>query len=475
MVLGEEGLRDSGLYEYIPKRTKWKDSKACSLAAQLNRDMNNWKVNIDNMSWEEKRLLIALVLKVAMLAIMDSTCYTFAGRLFKQMFGAGIGLRASACMAKIVMGLIDKVWAKIQISWELRMYLYFRYIDDLRLFLHPISPGWKWSSNGWEYDETHSDNRSPIERTKEEIKKSLNTVTNFIQFTTEGEEDFNGFLPTLDFQTKVQESGQILFKFFTKPMSNNITIQFGTGLAKNVIFSALRQELIRRMVNCCTELDWDSRLSIVSDFIQLLVNSGHRYAFIKSVTLQAITKYKYMLWRASLKKEDERYRPIYRSRVYDQLKRQITKMVEARTWFKGMEHYDKFKNVWKSSIILKQNRGKRRGCSEDNKNKKNGECDKDTLAAMFIPPSVNSLLLQYISEEEKKLEPEMDWRIKLVEQSGLPLGMCFIPRFPLLPGCPRGEDCTLCGNTAVKCSRKGVIYKATCLWCKHGHPDRADA
>ena len=87
-------------------------------------------------------------------------------------------------------------------------------------------------------------------------------------------------------------------------MSNNITIQFGTGLAKNVIFSALRQELIRRMLNCCTELDWDSRLSIVSDFIQLLVNSGHRYAFIKSVTLQAITKYKYMLWRASLKKED---------------------------------------------------------------------------------------------------------------------------------------------------------------------------
>ena len=128
--------------------------------------------------------------------------------------------------------------------------------------------------------------------------KSLNAVTDFIQFTTEGEEDFkNGFLPTLDFQTKVQDSGRISYKFFTKPMANNLTIQYGTGLAKNVIFSALRQELIRRMLNCCTDLDWDTRLEIVSEYIQLLVNSGHRYPFIKSVILQAITKYKFMVKR----------------------------------------------------------------------------------------------------------------------------------------------------------------------------------
>ena len=44
--------------------------------------------------------------------------------------------------------------------------------------------------------------------------KSLNAVTNFIQFTTDGEEDFtNGFLPTLDFQTQVQDSGKVLYKF----------------------------------------------------------------------------------------------------------------------------------------------------------------------------------------------------------------------------------------------------------------------
>ena len=128
-------------------------------------------------------------------------------------------------MAKLVMGLIDRMWADVQLSWNLKLYLYFRYIDDLRLFLHPINKGWTWGPEGWQFEQNDSDNRSPIERTKVEVAKSLNSVTDFIQFTTEGEEEFhNNFLPTLDFQTQVQDSGHILFKFFTKPMANNLTI-----------------------------------------------------------------------------------------------------------------------------------------------------------------------------------------------------------------------------------------------------------
>ena len=232
LVLGEEVFRENGLGELIPSRSNWKESKAKSLSSRINRNMENWRTNTDNISDQEKRILVLLLLKVFILAVMDSTCYSFAGRLYKQLWGAGIGLRVSACMAKIIMGLIDRLWAKTQLSWSIKLYLYFRYIDDLRLFLHPISPGWKWGQTGWIFDNSCVDDRSPIQRTKEEIMKSLNAVTNFIQFTTEGEEDFtNGFLPTLDFQTKVQESGKILFKFFNKPMANNLTIQFGTGLA----------------------------------------------------------------------------------------------------------------------------------------------------------------------------------------------------------------------------------------------------
>merc|ERR1711873_308653 len=99
------------------------------------------------------------MLKVAILALMDRTCYSFGGHIYKQMWGAGIGLRASACMAKIVMGLIDRMWADVQLTWDLRIYLYFRYIDDLRLFMHPINRGWSWGPNGWQFDSDKSDER----------------------------------------------------------------------------------------------------------------------------------------------------------------------------------------------------------------------------------------------------------------------------------------------------------------------------
>ena len=248
-------------------------------------------------------------------------------------------------------------------------------------------------------------------------------------------------------------------------MANNITIQYGTGLGKSIIFSSLRQELIRRMTNCSTELNWDERMKIIEEFIQLLINSGHRYPFIKSVTLQAMTRYKYMLRRANLEPGDIKFRPLYRARSYDQTKRKLSKMVEGMTWYKGIETYDKFRNDWKKKVTYRMNRGGfRHRMNNDHKYKVSER--KDIECAMFVPPSEGSLLLKYVEDAESKLDDRMEWGVKLVEQSGFPLGMNFIPKFPLEAGCPKGSDCTICGNTAIKCSKKGVVYRATCKWCK---------
>ena len=466
-------MKENGLGEYIPKRVRWKDSKAKALSSKINREMENWSVQMDEITWQEERMLVTLLIKVSLLALMDSTCYAFGGKIFKQLWGAGIGLRASACMAKIVMGLVDKMWTNTQTTWSLKVYMYFRYIDDLRIFLHPISEGWIWGDTGWEYTGM-TDGRSATERTKQELAKSLNDVTDFIQFTTEGEEDFvDLFLPTLDFQTQVQESGTILYKFFSKPMANNITIQYGTGLAKNVIFSALRQELIRRMVNSSVELDWEERLSIVGDFVQLLINSGHRYPFIKSVTLQAITKYKFMLRRAQLDPENEKFKPLYRPRTYEQIIRHVTKMTEGMTWYKSGGSYDKYKNEWKAKLNSTGGKKKRWRKDQHKLYCERKKSSKDVICAMFVPPSVDSLLLRNIEAAEADLESKMDWNIKIIEQSGMPLSLCLIPKFPLINGCPKGVSCEVCGNTAIKCSKRSVIYKASCVWCerpdsKHG-------
>ena len=49
LVLGENILIENDLGAYIPKRSKWVDSKAKSLSCQINRNMGNWTVSIDNI------------------------------------------------------------------------------------------------------------------------------------------------------------------------------------------------------------------------------------------------------------------------------------------------------------------------------------------------------------------------------------------------------------------------------------------
>ena len=87
------------------------------------------------------------------------------------------------------------------------------------------------------------DARDDNTRTLEEVCKSMNAVLECLNFTMESEWDFpTGWLPTLDTQTQVQSNGVILFKFFNKPTGNNISIQFGSALPKDTVFSSLRKE-----------------------------------------------------------------------------------------------------------------------------------------------------------------------------------------------------------------------------------------
>ena len=52
-----------------------------------------------------------------------------------------------------------------------------------------------------------------------------------------------------------------------------------------MIFSSLGQDLVRRLLNTSNKEGVEIKLSVIEDFTQLLVNSGHKFAFIKSIIL----------------------------------------------------------------------------------------------------------------------------------------------------------------------------------------------
>jgi len=161
--------------------------------------------------------------------------------MYKQVNGLGIGLRASAAIARLIMCRWDYLWKNSMESFNVVLLMLYRYVDDIRTCLRQINKGWFGGPEGWFYDPTVEDTRSYSQRTVEEIRKSMDCIWDFLRFTTESQVDFpDGHLPTLDFATRVRESGYISYKFFSKPMSSNILLTVGTALSRGCIFSSLQ-------------------------------------------------------------------------------------------------------------------------------------------------------------------------------------------------------------------------------------------
>ena len=243
--------------------------------------------------------------------MMRTTCYSFGGEIFLQEEGAGIGLRGSAALAKIVMAIWDQRWAYVMRMWQLTCHLFIRYVDDIRIYTHLLKPGWYWTRCGWRFN-SEPDTRDPVTRTLQELNKSFDCIVSFLNFTTEWEGDFeSGFLPTLDMETKVNVNGRITYRFFRKPTCNNLVVQNGTCLPKNTVFSALRQEVIRRLLNTSGDVEDEQVVQMIEDFIQLMRNSQHQFSFIKAVVMQGLTKFQHMKWRSNLSRENPKYTPLH--------------------------------------------------------------------------------------------------------------------------------------------------------------------
>ena len=236
LILGATGLKSLGLNGFIPVK-KERNCNSRSLIGKKNRSMDNWEVDSDQLSEKNKTDMIAAMIKLSTIVLMKTTCYSFGGQVYLQNDGAGIGLRASAALARIVMCTWDQRWSYIMKLWKLPCKLFIRYVDDIRVYVNFIKRGWRWSAKGWTFD-IHDD-RDPVSRTLEELNKSFDSVLSFLSFTTEWEGEFtSGFLPTLDMETKVKQDGKITYRFFRKPTCNNIVLQNGSCLPK-ILFSAL--------------------------------------------------------------------------------------------------------------------------------------------------------------------------------------------------------------------------------------------
>ena len=103
-----------------------------------------------------------------------------------------------------------------------------RYADDIRVLMRLLKVGCRWDGKEvvWSKEAEGEDvaaSKSGVQITCEVIQKVLDTLMPGLTFTTESEEEFGGWLPTLDTQLKVI-NGKIQHKFFEKDMKTPLVI-----------------------------------------------------------------------------------------------------------------------------------------------------------------------------------------------------------------------------------------------------------
>ena len=121
-------------------------------------------------------------------------------------------------------------------------------------------------------------------------------------------------------------------------------------MANDIIFSSLRQEVIRRLSHTSKYVSDDHRMKTLNDMVQLMRNSGHQFSFIKAVMLQGTTKFEFMKYRDSLSPDHIQYMPLHRLRDHNSSERILLKYVNIMLWFKEEKLCDPFKQLWRKNI-----------------------------------------------------------------------------------------------------------------------------
>ena len=97
--------------------------------------------------------------------------------------------------------------------------LFLRYVDDCRLFVKSLNPGWVWSGKKFVYSKQQADKDDMegvtfVQRSTREFTKAMCDMTDFLTFTGEDSSMFlEEALPTLD-TSLWWEGGQVKFRFY---------------------------------------------------------------------------------------------------------------------------------------------------------------------------------------------------------------------------------------------------------------------
>ena len=113
------------------------------------------------------------------------------------------------------------MWIKLLKREGVKLWLFFRYVDDVRCFLRPLKEGVRWDGKKFRFDKKWEEEdflggKTDQRRTTDQLVTAMSSIVDFLEF--EGEESgmfASNRLPTLDALIWVcEKSGLVKFIFF---------------------------------------------------------------------------------------------------------------------------------------------------------------------------------------------------------------------------------------------------------------------
>ena len=406
----------------------------------------------------EKESIIAEVIGIATKAMFNHHYYSFGGRKFHQEGGGPIGLRGTCSIARMIMQLYDDKWMKRMTYLGLTVWLLARYMDDTRVLMPEIKPGWRWKGGellfSQEWREKDSEKSGTL-RTKEILLETFKGIEDYLDFTVETGEEFpGGWLPTLDTSFKVAKDNQVLFRYFEKPMTSSKTVQQDSAMEENAKLKTLSMDLIRRFLNSCEALGREEKKRIVDEYSTKLINSGFSKEKTAQIIVNGIKGYEMKIERSKRTGV-----PLRRSAKLSSFTRRRKKLLGKSSWFRskksnGGEEYDRRK-------------GRRRE-KEKVLDKEVGEKRIEQKTVLFLEQTPRGELAVEMRNLIARLAPTLGFSIKVVERTGTSIRNKF-SQGSLWEGtlCGR-EDCTPCSQDTEEhppCTRVSVLYENICKDC----------
>ena len=451
-------------------------------------DTEQWVFPRVRLTEKEKNKIMAVVIKIITETMFRTHVYTFGGKVFRQSNGGPIGLRSTCSVARLVMKIWDNKWLARLSKMMVKIEAATRYMDDGRTALHPLRHGWRWTgktiaySKKWEEEDSHL---SKIEVTRRILHGTMQGIEDFLEFTTETEEEFDGWLPSLDTNLAVNEDNLIIYKFFEKPMTANTVLHQRTAMPEDSKIRSLANDLTRRMLTTSERVPDSIRREIVDMYAQKLLNSGYTILATRRIIVAGLKGYekkvmnskkvggkkllrtakesfqtrtqKKLLERTEWFKDDEKKREREEELCYENLPEEWKERKRRRTTSHEEENQpdpwrtptsqekDPLPEGWKKKRAATiQVRGQNSRTQKAGKITKAKEEKFKTRSILFVIGSKRGILAKNLREVTRRLRPVVGYNTKIVEKAGRKLKN-ILPNTNPWKGQPCGRiDCTTC-------------------------------